>query len=499
MTRDWILAHTKSIRNKAETADRNKERLLFRPNVVDETDVTSRHLIRLLNKQRKLQDKPPIIANSYGKTNELHDPENGYFVTYSNVGPKVKHGESIAENIARDKNRVRQTVLAQDASGRDIKNEDGNKTPPKNSYMVTNVKRGSPMAEKMEDAITHAKYWSAGRPQNELSEAEKAEGPVGHFNGRGKPTTPDKAHYGHNTLNEKRFDYQKQHILHPRLVQVGENDDGTPHMIPTDSRFKDEEFLPKNRFKTKNGKNAGAILMTTPTESTSRVGHQSALTHDVNEQDIEHAKNNNGEYQIDHPAHQETAAGKEYSPPQAINIVRKAEGGSVEMEDQDRHGLSDDNFYAFPESNFAAQHHLAYRDEPAEKQKAKSMSLEQFKAQRVLHKAVGGAVNMSSLGVNEAPNMDIKAYFPPGPVTKPGELPMGGIPQPAPQQQPGMPPPGAPQGPQAPQMPGQPPEAPQMGGLPSAPPQGPPMGQPPSNILQMTRQGQAMNAMTPPQ
>jgi hypothetical protein len=38
------------------------------------------------------------------------------------------------------------------------------------------------------------------------------------------------------------------------------------HMIPTDSRFKDEDFLPKNRFKTNHGKEAGHILMTTTTE-----------------------------------------------------------------------------------------------------------------------------------------------------------------------------------------------------------------------------------------
>ena len=91
--------------------------------------------------------------------------------------------------------------------------------------------------------------------------------------------TPEKSHYGHSVVNGNRYDYQKQHILHPRLVQVGNNEDGTPHMIPTDSRFKDEEFLPKKRFKTKNGKLAGAILMTTPTHSTSNHLHHSSFTH----------------------------------------------------------------------------------------------------------------------------------------------------------------------------------------------------------------------------
>jgi hypothetical protein len=356
MTNDWILAHTGSLRHAANMADKKNQRTLFRPNVVDETDVSSRHVLRHLNEQRKADGKPPIIANSYGKTNELHDPENGYYVTHSNVGPKVKHGREVSENIGRDKARVRNTILAADNRG-DFKNEQGNKTPPKGSYMVTDVKRGSPLSKEMEKHITHAKYWSTGREEHELSPEEKAEGPEGHFGPKGSSTTPEKAHYGHTTVNGRRYDYQKQHILHPRLVQVGENKDGTPHMIPTDSRFKDTEFLPKNRFKTKNGKEAGHILMTTPTESTSNLGHHTPFTHNVSEKHIEHAKKNKGEYEIDSPMEQEKARGKEYVAPKPISIVKKAVGGSI-----GRHrGYSEDDFHAFPESNVAAQRHLALR------------------------------------------------------------------------------------------------------------------------------------------
>jgi len=360
MTKDWILAHTGSIRNATERADKQNKRMLFRPNVVDETDVSSRHVIRHLNEQRAKEGKPPIIANSYGKTNELHDPENGYYVTHSNVGPKTKHGQSIAENISRDKARVRNTILAADNRG-DFVNEQGHKTPPKGSYMVTNVKRGSPMAKNMEKTIKHAKYWSTGRPQNELTKEEREEGAEGHFNGLGHPTTEDKSHYGHKTLNDLRFDYQRQHILHPRLVQVGHNDDGTPHMIPTDSRFKDEEVLNKqvkNRYMTKNGKVAGHILMTTPTESTSNVGHQTSFTHNVSDEDIKHAVKTKGEYVIDKPEDQLRSANKEYVAPQPIKIIRKADGGLV----GERHwGYSDDDFHAFPEQNPIAQRHLAMR------------------------------------------------------------------------------------------------------------------------------------------
>jgi len=363
MTNDWILAHTGSLRNAARLADKNNKRLLFRPNVVDETDVTSRHVIRHLNDQRKADKKPPIIANSYGKTNELHDPENGYYVTHSNVGPKVKKGESIAENIGRDKARVRNTIMAADNKG-DFTNEQGNKTPPKGSYMVTDVKRGSPMSKKMEEHITHAKYWTTGREDHELTPEEKKEGPEGHFGGDGKPTKPEQAHYGHTTVGGKRFDYQKQHILHPRLVNVPERKknkktgqmETVDHMIPTDSRFKDEEFLPEKRFMTKNGKKAGHILMTTPTESTSNIGHQTSFTHNVSDKHIEHAIANKGEYEIDKPEDQLKAAGKEYRAPQSIKFY--AEGGAV----GGRHpGYSDDDFHAFPEQNVAAQRHLAMR------------------------------------------------------------------------------------------------------------------------------------------
>jgi hypothetical protein len=363
MTRDWILAHTGSMRDAVKKADKDNQRLLFRPNVVDETDVSSRHAIRHLNEQRKGEEKPPIIANSYGKTNELHDPENGYYVTHSNVGPKVKKGESIAENIGRDKARVRNTIMAADNKG-DFKNEQGNKTPPKGSYMVTDVKRGSPMSKKMEEHITHAKYWTTGREEHELTPEEKAEGPEGHFGPNGKPTNPDKAHFGHTTVGGKRFDYQKQHILHPRLVNVpirkknkktGEMET-KDHMIPTDSRFMDTKFLPEKRFMTKNGKEAGHILMTTPTESTSNIGHQTSFTHHVGPAHIEHAVANKGEYEIDKPDDQIKATGKEYRAPQSIKFY--AEGGAV----GGRHpGFEDDDFHAFPEQNVVAQRHLAMR------------------------------------------------------------------------------------------------------------------------------------------
>ena len=363
MTNDWILAHTGSLREAAENTDSKNKRLLFRPNVVDETDVSSRHVLRHLNKQRKATGLPPIVANSYGKTDELHDPENGYYVTYSNVGPKTKKGSSIEENIARDKQRVAQTILGTNGKGEDFKNEEGHVTPPKGSYMVTDVKRGSPFDKKMQKTIKYAKYWTRGNELSRLTPEEREQPDEAHYGPKGELTTPDKAHYGHTTIDGMRYEYQKQHILHPRLVQVGLNEDGTPHMIPTDSRFKDEDFLPKRRFKTKNGKNAGAILMTTPTESTSNTGHETSFTHHVNESHLAHAKTNNGEYEVDNPLEQVKSAAKEYIAPQPIKIVRKAEGGSIGHDGDD---LTDDDYNAFPERNYAAQHFHTHRHDPHE-------------------------------------------------------------------------------------------------------------------------------------
>ena len=353
MTKDWVLAHTGSLRNAAQRADKTNNVVLFRPNVLDETDRSTRHVLKGLNKQRAAQGLPSIIANSYGKTNELHDPENGYFITHSNIGPKTKHGASIQENIGKDRQRIRSTIMAADAGGRDFRNEEGRLTPPKNSYMVSDVARDSPMDAALQQAITHAKYWSAPREQHELSAAERAEGPEGHFGPNGQPVPPHMSHFGHTTLNGRRYDYQRQHILHPRYVKVGQNDDGSDHMIPTDSRFKDDEFLPRDRFMTKNGKQAGAILFTTPTKSTSGVERQSSFTHHVNKGHIEHALRNSGEYEVDAPHAQEQARGKEYNPP--VNPAGKyAHGGAV-------HGDDDIEGTAFPSQSFCAQHHLAHR------------------------------------------------------------------------------------------------------------------------------------------
>lgn len=332
MTQDWILAHIGSIRKHADKADKKNKRLLFRPNIVDESDTSSYHVIKHLNKQRASErthedDKPNIIGNGYGKTGDIHDPENGWYSTYSNTGPKVKNGKRIPENIQRDGSRQKETVSAsagKDAEGNDIhhKNDEGNNTPPKNSYLVTNMKRGSDLDKAFQKHVTHAKYWTKGREQNELSEDEKNQGSEGHFDENGKPTSPENAHYGHTTVNGRRYDYQKQHILHPRMVKVIEKKKvngqvvQTEHHIPTDSRFMDDHFLPKNRFKSKNGKNAGGILVTTPTTSTTDEQHHSNFTHHVDNDTINHAIANNGGYEIDSPHEQEKAiTGGVYEPP----------------------------------------------------------------------------------------------------------------------------------------------------------------------------------------
>ena len=133
-----------------------------------------------------------------------------------------------------------------------------------------------------------------------------------------------------------------------------------------------------------NGKNAGAILMTTPTESTSNVGHNSSFTHNVDESHLEHAKRNNGEYEIDSPHHQDSASGKEYVAPRPIQF--KADGGSV------HHGESFGDNMEFPEQSFAAMAHLAHRRDPDEE------------GDIVQTKAHGGHVHKRSVVVHTKPD-----------------------------------------------------------------------------------------------
>jgi hypothetical protein len=103
--------------------------------------------------------------------------------------------------------------------------------------------------------------------------------------------------------------------------------------------------------------------MTTPTESTSNVGHETTFTHHVGEHNIDYAKRNKGEYEVDSPMQQAMAEGKEYVKPEPIKIVRKAKavkmasGGRIDVKPQDY----DDDFNCFPERNYIAQHHLANR------------------------------------------------------------------------------------------------------------------------------------------
>jgi len=117
-------------------------------------------------------------------------------------------------------------------------------------------------------------------------------------------------------------------------------------------------------------------------------------------------------------------------------------------------------------------------------------SYDDMLAHIMLHKADGGSIRHepTNVGVDEAPDMIVKRYMPAGVSDGQGNMPVGGVDlnqgQPgqqfAPEQQ------GQPQG-----MPGMPPA-----GMPPTGPQAP--AGPPSNILNMTRQGQAMSAMKAP-
>jgi hypothetical protein len=69
-------------------------------------------------------------------------------------------------------------------------------------------------------------------------------------------------------------------------------------------------------------------LLLTPTTSTSDAQHHTTFTHHFDEKTIEHAKRNNGEYEIDNPREQEAARGKEYAQPSPIMIMKKPKKGN---------------------------------------------------------------------------------------------------------------------------------------------------------------------------
>ena len=140
--------------------------------------------------------------------------------------------------------------------------------------------------------------------------------------------------------------------------------------------------------------------------------------------------------------------------------------------------------------------------------KGGEVSQDQMLASTILGKK-SPAPDVTSIGVDEAPNMAVKRYMPPGP-GKGTNLPVGGVdfqPQmPGPQLSQAAPPQGMPPGaPGAPPqgMPGMPPPLPRnQPGMPTGKPVGidapnPQVKQKASNILSMTPQGQAMAAMRP--
>lgn len=315
MTKDWVLAHTHSLRKDAEKSDKAGFRHVVRPNTLAENDKSTRHVQKHLNAQRKAEGKDSILSYQYSKGNALNDPENGHHVTYSNTGPKVKNGATIGENVNRDSSRVRQTVTSTDSDGKKITNDNGHEVPAKHSYVVHNLRRGSKDEEEFAKHVKTGRYWGKGIPEEHQSEKEKNLPSEGHYDGEGKPTTPDKAHSGHMKVNGTLYKYHNQHVLHGlhRTVKVNGHD------TPSDARFMDDHYLPKDRYKSEHGVH-GALVSTSPTLSTNlEKTEKSEFTHDVHGV-AEKAKHNGGFWDIDHPHDQESAKGKTYVPTQSVNI-----------------------------------------------------------------------------------------------------------------------------------------------------------------------------------
>jgi len=182
-----------------------------------------------------------------------------------------------------------------------------------------------------------------------------------------------------------------------------------------------------------------------------------------------------------------------YSAPELLNVIKKPEDNISSLNDY------------YPSLNYwlnEAERGMAHHGyEPPVQQKARggivykatggSMpSLSQMQAELMM-KQPTSLSNITNVGAEEAPNLPTKEYILPH-GQHPGQLPVGGI-----DMQPAVP--GQQLWPTQPPAPGQQPQQGQQQPPQGAqPPQGGPQGQPPSNILQMTPQGQAMNAMTPP-
>jgi hypothetical protein len=306
MTHDYILAHTNSIRNNAASADKKSKHFVIRPNTLNENDRSTKHVVVHLNKQRKEEGKGAIISYQYSKDNELHDPENGVHVTHSNIGPKVINGKMVKENVNRDVRRVDNTINATTTSGEHLRNANGNKTPAKNSYLVTNLPRGGAQDAEYQKNAKHIKYWDKG---TKLSQEELKNSPKeGHFDAKGKETSAEEAHNGFKVVGERKYAYQKQHILHPRMTKV----DGK--MIPSDSRFQDDAHMPseKTRFKGKNGKSVGGVVVTSATTSTSGERSNSSFTHRLSDAKLAKIAET-GEHEIDSPEEQEASRGNDYN------------------------------------------------------------------------------------------------------------------------------------------------------------------------------------------
>jgi len=151
-----------------------------------------------------------------------------------------------------------------------------------------------------------------------------------------------------------------------------------------------------------------------------------------------------------------------------------------------------------------------YNDLYEKKRVENQPTIQEFYAMHgIQHKAEGGAVqpslnhmrmalmtggkipytDISNIGADEAPSMGVKAFINPNEHNNMGpggvQLPTGGIDM-------------NPQQPGQQLMPQQPQQQPQGQPSPLSAGASSPLQQPPSNILQMTPQGQAMNAMTPP-
>ena len=368
---DLKLAYLNEVRQAHKKATKRGHALSLRSDTTSEADTVTEALVRHFNKElerKRAASKDggkthngELIGENidlvrYSATGKMNDPKNNIHTTHSDKGGSVVKDvagdgswKKNPEGKRKEKFDIQMTSTGTTPNGEAHKNDEGEITPMHHKYLVVgNVDRHSDKETKMRDAIhTERRHTSPidltdehnrtksqearhDAAQARVETAGMKEGEWKHFNGEGKETTEDKAHYGYSHIGGKIRRYQNHHVIPMRV----DKDEETGKITPTDDRQNDERELNaklkkehSERFKSHlvgrkkigvtterqgNQLNVGGTIMATPVPGSvnkSNMPNSQRMLYDVDDSDIEKAKNGFGIWDTNHPINQE-AAGK---------------------------------------------------------------------------------------------------------------------------------------------------------------------------------------------